>query len=273
MNLVTEPQAPQTAPPYNEAVPIEHRMLRSLAGILERGVAAGQLAHDLAGPLTTLCLNLEFLDEELSLRDGFTASPHALQAIVDMRAAVASLQVMTGDTMTQLREGIAPGYTAIDDLLDGGARTATILLAGHARAVPRVLRRCEAARVWATSLHAKVIGNIMVNGALQQEPGLPLEIDGGVVGDRYRLRVRDFGIAAARREARIEELRRSVSLLGEPVAPRATSYRGHGMALVLARTLMISTGGDLRFEAPPCGDGLVVSLDMPLEERDRGIAR
>lgn len=114
-------------------------------------------------------------------------------------------------------------------------------------------------------LHAHALSNLMVDGVLHQSSEATLTLDGAVDGEAYRFRLRDHGIDPSERPARVASIRGALSFLGEAAAPARTGdYRGFGMGLQLARTLIVSSGGTFEVE-PAEGRGIVVVLRLPLE--------
>ncbi len=116
--------------------------------------------------------------------------------------------------------------------------------------------------------HASTLANLLTNGALQRHD-TAVEVRGHAVNDWfYELVLRDHGVAPEERAQAIAKIKSSLSLASpaeeralEPHEPRA--YRGYGVALMMARVLVVRYGGHLTASAPASGRGVEFHLVLP----------
>ena len=247
---------------------VEHRLLRRVAGILAGGVSAGQLTHDIASPVTVLHLRAELL---LGAVDTPSSLDHAevREHAFEMRRAAEVLRRMSDATMETIRSGGEIRPVDASTLIREATTLAERMIRAHERESLPVDAQVEDGRVQVSPLHAHALANLMVNGALHQDATVKLQLRGAVEDGWYCLRVRDHGLVESERPQRLASLRGSLSLLHD-AAPgdRSRSYRGYGMGLQLARTLVLASGGMFDFEEPDAGRGVIAVMRLPLEGRE-----
>jgi Histidine kinase-, DNA gyrase B-, and HSP90-like ATPase len=249
----------------NERLSLEHHLLRRIAGLLAGGVSAGQLTHDIASPITVLGMNAEVLAEMLA-RETLSDLGEMREIVEDMRLSVDVLRRMSQATLQMIRLGGELKHREVSELVNDAATFARSSLREHKGRELRLTQTLARCAVKVSPLHAHALSNLMVNGVLHQAEDATLSIRGDLDGDAYRLELRDHGIDPEERPTRLANIRAAVSLLGD-AAPtvRSGEYRGFGMGLQLARTLIVSSGGTFDLEEPPEGRGIVVVLRLPLE--------
>lgn len=248
----------------NERMRVEQLALRRVSGLLASGVSAGQFSHDVANPLAVLSTNLMLLDEQLQA-GGARNDPFVDETLREAMLAIDALTRLHETALATIRSGGERSPLDVSSLVDHSLDFAREVLRLRHRRTFRVTVQVEAGAAMCSALHAQAIGNLVVNGVLQDEGDARIEIVGAQNGaELYELRIRDHGIAPEAREGRIRAMQRSFSLVDEGAAPTRTSaYPGYGLGLILARTLLVSTGGSLRIEAPTEGRGLIMLLTLP----------
>jgi signal transduction histidine kinase len=248
----------------NERMRVEQVTLRRVSGLLASGVSAGQFSHDAANPLAVLSANLMLLDERLQL-DGAGRDPEVAETLRESMLAADTLTRLHETALATIRSGGERSAREVSALVQDALTFATeVLRQRHARTFVAAVQ-VEPGAAMCSPLHAQALGNLVVNGVLQQHDDARIEIVGARgADDLYELRIRDHGIAPEAREARVRAMQRSFSLLDEGAAPTRTSaYPGFGLGLILARTLMVSTGGSFLIESPEEGRGIVMHVALP----------
>ncbi len=121
----------------------------------------------------------------------------------------------------------------------------------------------EQASVLVTAGHAASLGNLLTNGALHA-PGHRLEVHGEVLDPwYYRLVIRDHGVCSAERPAALRAIRESLQLTSGRTDGEARSHRGYGIALMLAKVLVVKHHGWIAASAPDRGRGIAIHLVLP----------
>lgn len=252
----------------NERLAVEHLLLRRVAGLLSRGVTAGQFSHDIASPLLVLGANIDCLEEGLALRGGGADAEDTRALLAEMREATERLQELGAAAMSTIRSGGDLSACPVAELVDRASSHARKALREHPDRPLDVTRRLAPCSVRVSPMHSQAIGNIMVNAVMQQAPGVAIELEGREVSaTTYALSLRDHGVAPEGRPATLARIQRSFSLDDDGVREARTSdYRGFGMGLLLARTLVVSGGGTFEVRAPASGRGVVVEITLPRAE-------
>ncbi|MFO0627364.1 MAG: ATP-binding protein [Polyangiales bacterium] len=248
----------------NERMTVEQLALRRVSGLLASGVSAGQYSHDAANPLAVLSANLQLLDEQMQAADA-PRDPDVAETLREAILAAETLTRLHETAIATIRSGGERSPLEVSALVDDSLAFATEVLRQRHRRTFRATTEVEPGVAMCCSLHAQAIGNLVVNGVLQDGDDARIEVSGTRDGERYELRIRDHGIAPDAREARIRAMQRSFSLVDEGApATRTSAYPGFGLGLILARTLLVSTGGSMHIEAPGEGRGLIICVTLPL---------
>lgn len=248
----------------------EREVLERAARLMTSGLASVKFAHDVASPISALdgALNMarklgrRELDaakaserDRARFEDTFELAERALERIRTMADAHA--------TALRRRDPVEP--VAVDALLDRAWREALTTLETHGeRDVAAPARALEPGSVYVTDGHASTLANLLTNGALQG-PSTSLEVRGERCDQWfYRVTIRDHGVAPETREQALSLIERSLSLDAEPSereVPRR--YRGYGIALGIARVLLVRYNGWLSARAPEEGAGVVFCVVLP----------
>ena len=247
----------------------EREVFERAARLMTTGLATVKFAHDVASPLTALDLALTEIrrvrDEHLRVGEPLDAA--SLEILDDMSAialeARSRLHTMADEHATALRrrEPLAP--VSIESLLREAWDEARATVETHGVqhvATPRF--EFEACEVMAAAGHRSTFANLLTNGALQR-PDVPIEVRGAALNAWfYEVTLRDRGIAADERATALARIERSLAL-EDTDAHGARRHRGYGIALGIARVLIVRYGGALTVRAPAEGDGVEFSAVLP----------
>lgn len=273
----------------------EKAVIAQSSVLLGHGLAASQFSHDVASPITVmraaseelawlldegpsqdpeLVRALAILDPETRRRLGCLFSSwdaSARQVLRDLDDATERTMRMTGALARSLsaRHSQVPHHT--EDLVDKAIEAMQAHMRGHDRAAPQVDVLVEPSSVQVTPGHVGILGNLLTNGALHA-PGRRLEVHGEVIDDwYYRLVIRDHGVSPDDRPRALRAIRASLQLGGSALAPPPAStspsgHRGYGIALMLAKVLVVKHHGWIAASAPPQGRGVALHLVLPRVE-------
>jgi len=271
----------------------EKDILGQSSVLLSQGLAASQFSHDVASPLTVIRACIEemqymlaespYQDRQVRLALGAldagkagVAIDHmtswnasAAQVIDDLDEASTRILNMTGSLARSLRGGIVAAPLPVEELLRAAEDSMAAHLQGHDRTAPAVELDLEPAHVQVTPAHASCLGNLMTNGALYA-PDTALEIRGAILDPwYYRLVVRDHGVTPEKRELALQRIRHALRLRTDRrVDGDRGEHRGYGVALMLAKVLMVRHHGWMAAAAPSEGDGVEIHLVLPRVEHE-----
>lgn len=247
----------------------ERDVLRRSCDLMVQGVSAGSFSHDVASPLSLVSMAVDEIDEVLS-SDANAAQVANLReelapALNQLRRATSRVTEMTSALARSLRQAEVPSKRSLHGLLEEVLETTKLSLQRYGLAhVPAPALDVADADVFVVAGHVGALANILVNGALQQ-PHEPLLVSGRVLDDYYfALQVRDFGVPSAEREQALAAVRGSLALAADQVSlPRDPQSNRYGVALMLAKLLVVRHGGWLEVAPPTSGPGLVFVVTLP----------
>jgi hypothetical protein len=246
----------------------EREVLARAARLMTSGLSSVKFAHDVASPLTALRISLDEA-EQLTALDARSDDPDSKAALREMldiaRTSAARILAMSDTHASALRRGDPLAPEDVSALFARAWREAAATLDTHGVAVVgEPSMTLEPAAVYATEGHASTFANLLTNGALQA-PQMPLEVRGAPSGPWfYRVTIRDRGVAPEARPDALARIERSLALDGE-LGEGETSrrYRGYGIALGVARVLLIRHNGWLSVGAPAEGPGVEFCAVLP----------
>jgi signal transduction histidine kinase len=259
--------------------------------LLGHGLAASQFSHDVASPITVMRAaseELEMLLDEFPPFDRqfqrvFAALPTPerqridtvlssweasnRQVLRDLNDATKRTLRMTSAMAHNLSSKGSLNAQVIGDLVDSAVDAMGAHLRGHDRLPPNVLIQVEPASVLVSPGHAGILGNLMTNGALHA-PGEKLDVMGKILDPWfYRLTVRDHGVTPKDRPAALRSIRRSLQIGPAVEGDRAEQdHRGYGIALMLAKVLVVRHHGWIAAAAPESGRGVALHVVLPRVE-------
>ena len=271
----------------------EKDILGQSSVLLSQGLAASQFSHDVASPLTVIRACIEemqlmlgespYQDRQIRLalgaldpRQASDAIEHmtswnasADQVLDDLDEASSRILSMTGSLARSLRGGIVAAPLPVEELLSAAKDSMATHLQGHDRAAPEVELDLEPALVQVTPAHASCLGNLLTNGALHA-PETALEIRGEILDPwYYRLVGRDHGVSPEKRELALQRIRHALRLSPDRrVGGGRGEHRGYGVALMLAKVLMVRHHGWMAAAAPAEGNGVEIHLVLPRVEHE-----
>ena len=249
----------------------EREVLERAARLMTSGLYSVKFAHDVASPLSVLNVALDDARETLAdrLRAGAPAAADALTDLDEMlsiaHAAQQRVLAMSDVHATALRQHDPMQPEAIEALFAQAWREAAATLASHGVKHPQEPSfTLSPASVFVTAGHASTFSNLLTNGALQS-PHRPIEVRGAPCGECfYQVVIRDHGVAPEARAAALARIERSLSLDGEASNdPMPRRYRGYGIALSIARVLLVRYNGWLSARAPDEGPGVEFCVVLP----------
>jgi signal transduction histidine kinase len=250
----------------------EREVLARAARLMEAGIASSKFAHDVATPLAALAAAL---DEAREITAQAAAALGAAAPGGEALREAGSVLAMAGEAYERVRamadahasalrrrEPLTPRAAAeVFDRAWGEARTTLVSHKVNRAPEPRV--DLEASDLWVTEGHLSTLANLLTNGALQS-PDAPLEVRGGVCDPYfYRLVIRDRGVAPEARDEALARIERSLALAPRDGDEAPRRYRGYGIALGIARMLIIRHNGWLSVRSPAEGPGVEMCLVLP----------
>jgi hypothetical protein len=249
----------------------EREVLERAARLMTTGLTSAKFAHDVASPLSALNLSLERLrqlvrervtqgealdaDERADFEENFETAEIAHARIHAMADAHA--------TALKRRDPVEP--EPIDTLVARAWREALATLETHGeRSVATPQITLAPSPVFVTAGHASTLANLLTNSALVR-PDHALEVRGEVCdASFYRLVIRDHGASIEERPLALSRIQRALSLDGDaPERDAPRRYRGYGIALSIARVLLVRYSGWLSARAPDEGVGVVFCVVLP----------
>ena len=269
----------------------ERAVIAQSSVLLGHGLAASQFSHDVASPVTVMRAASEELD--LLLREAPSSTPavrraldcldpvtrHHTQSLFssweastrqvlrDLDEATSRTMRMTGSLARSLRSRSRLSPLGVDQLVNTAVDAMRTHLQGHGQEAPDVEILLERSPVLVTPGHAASVGNLLTNGALHA-PGKRLEVFGEVLDPwYYRLVIRDHGVCRRERPAALRAIRDSLRLGNARQADGPDrAHRGYGIALMLAKVLVVKHHGWIAASPPDHGDGVALHLVLPRVE-------
>jgi len=235
----------------------ERRVVRQTTALLHQGLTASKFSHDIASPASVIAMCAE------ELRACGVLGSHQ-DVLDDLIAASDRVRAMSLDLAKAVRDGPDARLRSVRELVDSALEQAAVTAASQGVVAPAPELAIQACDVWATPQHASTIANVMVNGMLAAQERR-LELFGADMGDRYELRIRDYGVSSVDRPDAMRRVRAAFEFL--PGQSRS-EYRGLGLSLQLARIHMVQGGGWIDVAAPADGPGLILVLHFALRNPD-----
>ena len=198
----------------------------------ELGAFAGQVAHDIRGPLTTIGLattQLSQVSQELRATEILRRGVQKMQALVDDLLALAQVEARAGGSCD-------PAAVAAQISGDFAPR-----LAGENGELRLKLAPSQVS--CSEGLLRQALTNLTENAVKYRRPDVApeVEISGAVTGDLYELRVSDNGLGMSSDDSRrvFEPFYRS---------PRTQDRPGTGLGLSIVSRVVKASGGTLAVE-------------------------
>lgn len=247
----------------------EREVLRRSCDLMVHGVSAGSFSHDLASPLSLVSMATDEITELINSDDRIaetaTLRAELAPALEQLRRATTRVTEMTSALARSLRQTEEPDKTSVGDLVSEALKAAKLSLKRYGLTeAPEPILDIADGDVFVVAGHAGALANILVNGALQQ-PREPLTVTGRVDTDYYyTLEVRDFGVASSDRAQALDAVRASLAIATDKSPPtRDAQSNRYGVALMLAKLLVVRHGGWLEAKSPESGPGLLFVLSLP----------
>lgn len=249
----------------------ERDVLEMTSGLLSRGLLASKFSHDVSAPLTVqqvLVHDLTSVVEELlSEADDNDDREEEVRAMLrELTRSIESATQMCAELSEGLREEDILRPVPVGTLLEEAAVIATKSVTAYGVTAVRPHMHLQPHNVWVSRGIATTLGNLLANGIVQR-PELPLVITGHPVSPSfYRLSIRDFGVTGESRQRALRRIAARVALerdqraAGEDL-PRP-AYPGQGVALTLAKVLLVRCNGWLDYVVPE-GPGLDCRVVLP----------
>lgn len=251
------------------SIETERKVLEATWGIMANGLEASQLAHDLGNQAMILRGAVSGLSKQLG-RGGHRAGvlapnwrdldelqehlEHATEMIIERVNAFASS--VQGDSDCAMAE--------VQWLVQRAVKQTRDALYSTPAEGPEIRYDLEPAKVYVTQGHSALLSNLMTNG-IQQRPGQPLDISGICVNQWfYLIRIRDYGVSEEERPAAIRNVLKAITISADRRVDRSRQYRGYGMALLLAKILLVRHNGWLGVTRPAQGPGLEMNVVLPM---------
>lgn len=275
----------------------EREVLRHTSSYVGQGLAATQFSHDVASPVTSLYNNAETLQAMLDrtpfregpARDALAALPAAVRARVlddvteweEMARGACEDLLTASERVLEMTRAVAVSVKGVEssapcdirDLVKRAVDEMNRTLPGHkvSGAAPSI--ELEDSTVQVISGHAQTLGNLLTNGVLQR-PEEPVEVRGRVVNEWfYHLSLRDHGVEPEGREAALQRVRSALAFeeqgaSSKPGGDAPRTYRGYGIALMMAKVLLVRHHGCILVGAPSDGRGVVFHIMLPRRPHD-----
>lgn len=256
----------------------EREIVERACRLMTTGLQVSKFSHDVASPLTVLTLNVSFL-RELVEREARVAPSdddarwrRLRNVINEVEVARRQLQQLAEGMVRAVKEQSPLRRYPVRQLVDDAWREAVATLKGHGTAGLQPKVALAEASLVLTEGHTTTVANILVNGVLQVSDA-PLEVTGALVNRYfYRLSIRDHGVSEEARDEALARIESAMALSGSDEAPRdaevtprtdGRGYRGYGLALMMAKVLLVRHNGWISARAPDSGPGVVFDLVIP----------
>lgn len=209
---------------------------------------AGQVAHELRGPLNTIAMTRAAIMHRW---------PHAERQAELIRRAVDRMAALIEDLLNLSRvEGAATAGRSDPAAVVAEVQSALSERIREAGASVHVAVERDAVGC-TESLFRQVVCNLLENALKYRRPEIPVEIEvtGRVEGDEYEMRIKDNGIGMSTDEARhaFDPLFR---------APRVRDVPGTGIGLSIVKRVLDACGGSVSIESA-LGRGTVMTIRLP----------
>jgi signal transduction histidine kinase len=257
----------------------EREIIERACRLMSTGLHMSKFSHDVASPLQVLSLNVSFLrdqaERELHRADPSRAAFWQRNRDLLVRADQARrhLQQLAEGMVRAVKEQSPLRRVTVDDLVARAWTDAEAALQTHSVTPVPCETALEAASLILTDGHISTLSNILTNGVLQA-PAAALRIEGARANKWfYRLSVRDFGVSPGRRAEALARIEAAMALTAPPVErdslpsdeDTSRTYRGHGLALMMAKVLLVRHNGWIAARAPDDDDapGVVFDIILP----------
>ncbi|MCA9552728.1 MAG: HAMP domain-containing histidine kinase [Myxococcales bacterium] len=246
----------------------ERDVLRLTSGLLSRGLAATKFSHDINSPLGALVLvsdQIRHHFDEASQRCQCGALDRGpwLELMDELGKTSRSVIAMSAELARGLRQGESGQLAPLARVIDGALTRAALMLGAAERVQVGQLEVPEL-EVWCAEGLESSLANLIAN-AVTYGGARPLEIRAEASGPWFaRVRVRDFGVEGEERQAALRRIQARIGLgsaWSEEAAPRVGG--GKGIALTLAKVLLLKNNGWLDVHAAEDGPGLVAVVVLP----------
>jgi len=251
----------------------ERQVIQATTALLVPGLQAAQIAHDMASPLSAVLNGLGLLREHLlSEEEDCRLNPGELRrTLTDVDDAARRLRLMLQDLMQGIARDRPLEQRDVEELIGSSVKALQRSLRDRDRPPVEVLQQIEPAKVFITVEHFAALTNILLNGATQGPSDRPVELKARRLGPWfYGLEIRDHGVVGEAQRTAYERVRRILSLKSsQPQGMRSglteqSSHRGFGVALTLAKILLVRYNGWLSVRTPDQGGGLLFLMVLPL---------
>lgn len=255
------------------SVDTERKVLEATWGIMANGLEASKFAHDLGNQVMILQGAVGGLKKELgepgTERTSKVLAPNwkllgEVQEDLEWAARTIAERVREFAVSVQTEGDCA--MADVHELMERAVRQTHEALYRSASdgAPPEIRCELEPAEVYVTQSHGSLLANLMTNG-IQQRPGQPLDISGVRVNQWfYLIRIRDYGVSEQERPAAIRNVLKAITIDQDRRVDRSRQYRGYGMALLLAKILLVRHNGWLGVSKPAQGPGLEMNVILPM---------
>ncbi len=256
----------------------EREIIERACRLMATGLHVSKFSHDVASPLTVLTLNISFLREqaerELQRSDPSRAAvwQRHRDLLADADKARTHLQQLAESMVRAVKEQSPLRRMPVAELITRAWSDTENTLQSHDIVPLPCVPDLATGSVIVTEGHASALANILTNGVLQA-PAAALEISGRPVNRWfYRLSVRDHGVAPEHRDEALQRIEAAMALASPPPERETTptpadgrAYRGHGLALMMAKVLLARHNGWITARRPddPAASGIVFDLILP----------
>jgi signal transduction histidine kinase len=246
----------------------EREVLRRSCDLMVHGVSASSFSHDVASPLSLVTMAAEDIDGTLARMPEGTALAEVKAAlgplVQQLVRATDRVTEMTAALARSLRRAETPTPVGAGRLVSDALDAMKFSLVRHGlRDFPAPSVDLEESDVFVVPGHSGALANVLVNGALQA-PSEKLVIRGEGQGEwYYAISVRDFGVGSGERAEALAGIKASLSLEPDAAPPDEQNGKRYGVALLLAKLLVVRYGGWLEVSSPTEGPGLVFTIVLP----------
>ena len=209
---------------------------------------AGQVSHDLVGPLSTVTMSLHVLEDEI--RELADASPVLVSSVESGLRGADRMAVLIREVLAFARVGGALQWAQTD--LGEVARAAVRALGIEDDDARIELSDLPVVRGDAVQLGA-VLQNFLDNALKFSADDSRVEVSGGRDGDGWLVMVADRGIGISAADA---------TRVFEPLARVESDVEGSGIGLATCRRIIEAHGGTIGLE-PRTGGGTVAWFQLP----------